>query len=356
MQQCPSSPEPGTRPGVPAPVLRLDRVALLVIVGLSAAITLIYVHFIAVPYADSRFESHELIVRKEALSPYRYRVLLPWLIHGLASGAAEAGLSSYRAATARLYVLFTAVGLAAGFLVFYRYMRRWFTPESALAATLYLCALAPFTFMYISFQPWAWWELAVYTTGTWLVHQGRRWMFLFLVIVASFLRETAIFLPFLYFLGRLGAERLRPLMLWAGLCGAASAAVFLGLRFALGLAPHVGQDIYPDPLFHRLKYNFTHIMPLVAFVVFYGIFWIYALKGLRGKPRSLTNLLWFVPVFLAVHLFSAHMNESRYYYEIAPIVMPLAFMSVVPWRTEDPGAGFGTSDEGGHGTIPQGGR
>lgn len=50
------------------------------------------------------------------------------------------------------------------------------------------------------------------------------------------------------------------------------------------------------------------------------------------------------------------MNESRYGYEIAPIVTPLALMSVVPWRAEDPGAGFGTSDEGGHGTIPQGAR
>lgn len=105
MRQCPPSPEPGARPGVPAPVLRLDRVAILVIAGLSAAITLLNVHFIAVPYADSRFESRELIVRKEALSPDRYRILLPWLVHGIASGAAEAGLSSYRAATARLNVL-----------------------------------------------------------------------------------------------------------------------------------------------------------------------------------------------------------------------------------------------------------
>lgn len=320
-------PDPGADP-----MAFQDRVAVLAVLGLTAAITLAYVHFVAVPSADARFEQHRLIIQKEALSPYRYRVLLPWTVHWIASGADAAGLLSYRAAVARLYAAFTAMGLAAGFLLFYRYMRRWFAPEAALLATLYLCALTPFAFMHVLFQPWAWWELAVFTGGIWLAHEGRRWPFLILVIAASLLRETAVFLALLYFLGRLGTERLRPPALWAGLCGAASAAVFFGLRFALGWALHVGQGTYPDPLFHRLKYNFTHVMPLATLALFYGVFWILALKDLRAKPRPLANLPWFVPVFLAVHFFSAHMNESRYYFELAPIIMPLALMSLFPWR------------------------
>lgn len=329
-QSSMSGPEP--RAAAAAPVFLQDRAAILAILGLTAAITLAYVHFIAVPLADARFEMHQLIIRKEALSPYRYRVLLPWTIHWIASWAEGAGLFSYRAAVARLYAASTAIGLAAGFALFYGYMRRWFSPEAALAGPLYLCALMPFAFMHVAFQPWSWWELAVFTGGAWLALEGRRRPFLILVIAASLLRETAGLLALVYFLGRMGAERPRPLMLWAGLCGAASAGVFFGLRFALGWALHVGQGTYPDPLFHRLKYNLTHVMPLATLMLFYGIFWILALKDLRAKPRPLVNLLWFVPVFLAVHFFSAHMNESRYYFEIAPIIMPLAMMSLFPWR------------------------
>ncbi len=114
--------------------------------------------------------------------------------------------------------------------------------------------------------------------------------------------------------------------------------MFFGLRFALGWALHQGQAENPDPLFFRLKYNFTHVMPLVTLVLFYGIFWLLALKGLRSKPRPLVNLLWFIPVFLAVHFFSAHMNEPRYYYELAPIIMPLALMSLFAWRQNGEGS------------------
>jgi hypothetical protein len=313
--------------------VRQDRAALLVIGGLCVAITLVYFHFVALQYPDRRFDIHQLIVQGEALSPYRYRVLLPWLVHGIASGVSHLRIFPYRTTVGALYVVFTGVGFAVGFLVFYLYMRRWFPPQTALLGTVYLCALAPFTFMYIYFQPWAWWDLAVFTGGIWMAHEERRLSLLWLVIAASFLRETAVFLALLYFLGRRGADSPRSLLLWTGLYGASSAAVFVGLRFALGWARHVGQAEFSSPLFYRLVYNFTHIMPALTLVIFFGVFWILALKHLHAKPRILTNLLWFVPVFLVVHLFSAHMNESRYYFEIAPIIMPLALMSLFPCGT-----------------------
>ncbi|MGC8732406.1 MAG: helix-turn-helix domain-containing protein, partial [Halothiobacillaceae bacterium] len=307
-----------------------------VIVTICVALTLVYVHFVALRYADARFDDHQSIIQKKALSPYRYRVLLPWLAHLIGWAASRLEILPYRTAVSGLYVAFTWAGLTAGFLLFYRYMRSWFPMEGALLATLYLCALTPFSFMYIRFQPWGWWELAIFTAGTWLICEGRRLALLALIVAASFLRETAVFLAILYFVGRFGAEPPRCLIAWTAALGTSSTAVFLGLRMFLGWAPHVGQDQYENPLFFRLIYNLTHIMPLLTFIIFYNIFWIYSLRDVTIKPRRLVQMLWFIPVFLIVHIFSAHMNESRYYFEIAPIVMPLAMMSLCPGWKGDP--------------------
>jgi len=339
MNQSANSAQPVAGVGVAPDEVRQDRAALLVIAGLCIAITLAYLDFVALRYADRRFEHHQLIVQGEALSPYRYRVLLPWLAHGIASAVSHWKILPYRTTVGGLYVAFTGIGLTVGFLVFYLYMRRWFPPQTALLGTVYLCALAPFTFLYISFTPWAWWDLAVFTAGIWMAHEARRLSLLCLIIGGSFLRETTVFLAILYFLGRRGADPPRSLLLWTGLYGGSSAAVFLGLRFALGWAPHVGQAEYANPVFHRLVYNVTHVMPALTFVIFFGVLWILAVKELHGKPQMLKNLLWFIPIFLVVHLFGAHMNESRYYYEIAPIIMPLALMSLSPRRTAVRGAG-----------------
>lgn len=331
-------PDRSTEGGLPAPSpARADGYVAAILLAVAASLTLAHLHFIAVPRADARFEAHTSIVERTAESPYRYRVLIPYTVHAVASALERGAGAGYRKAAGALGEAITFLGLAGGLAIFFFYLRRWFSAEAALAGALFAASMTALSFTHVLYQPWGWWELAVFTGGLWLAQDNRRWSLLALIAAATLMRETACLLALLYVLTRWREEPPLRVLAWGGLLGGLSLAILAGLRFALGWAPHVGEGRYESPLTFRLVHNFTTPMPALILVLFFGVLWALALKDRRRKPAQLVRALWFVPVFLALYLMAAHMEEPRYYFALVPIVVPLAFMSLFAYkRTDEP--------------------
>lgn len=315
----------------PSPA-RTDWYGAAILLTVAASLTLAHLHFIAIPRADARFELHTSIVEGSAESPYRYRVLIPYTAHAAASVLERAAIAGYRNAVGVFSEALTFFGLAGGLVVFYFYLRRWFGAEAALAGALFAASMTAFAFTHVLYQPWGWWELAVFTGGLWLAQENRRWSLLALIAAATLMRETACLVAVLYVLTRWREESPGRVLAWGGLLGGVSLILLAGLRLALGWAPHVGAGRYENPLTFRLVHNFTTPMPALTLILFFGVLWMLALKDRRRKPPVLRRALWFMPIFLALYLAAAHMEEPRYYFAVTPIIVPLAFMSLFAYR------------------------
>ncbi|HEU0138695.1 MAG TPA: EpsG family protein [Bryobacteraceae bacterium] len=277
----------------------------------------------ALRYADSRYESHLSIVDGTAKSPYRYRVLLPYVIEWISQTASKLFELRVRTVTAGLYEVQLFVSLALGLILSFFHFRKYVPDLVALLGCLYLSGLVGFTYLFLSFQPWGWWELPVFTAGLHLILRNRRLLLVLLILVASFLRETAALLVPLYFIARFKYDTRKDLFIWTIILGIVTTAVFIGLRLSLGFAPHVGAEL-ENPLTYRVVHNLTTPLPIINFLLFYNVLWYFSIKYAKVQPIKIRNCLLFIPLFLIVHALCAHMNETRYYFMIAPIIMPLA--------------------------------
>lgn len=290
---------------------------------------MLHAHYIAMPKADQRLEAHQAIMRGDAPSPYRYRIAIPYAVEGAATVVSRLTGLAQRTVTGALYEAQLFLSLAAGLVLFWFYLRRWLSDEAALVGCLYLSSLIGFTFMYVLLQPWGWWEFPVFTAGLWLAQEKRRVALAALIVAGTLMRETVALLAPLYFLTRWRTDSAKSVFTWTAILGGSGALTVVGLRLWLGWAPHVGAEL-ENPLTYRLMHNLTTLMPAATLVLFYNVLWYFAMRRHPAQPESLRRCLWYVPLFLAIHGVAAHMNESRYYLTIAPVVMPLALIAMFP--------------------------
>ena len=143
---------------------------------------------------NGRWELHADIVARQAEDPYRYRVLVPVGVEILQRlGLAEndgTGLD-------RLYGSYFLLALFAILLA-----TRWllltlgFDRGHALAGALLVGALLPISLRDHGFQPWSWLEaVSVLVAMVLTIQKPRPFVFAALIVVATFNRETAVFLP-----------------------------------------------------------------------------------------------------------------------------------------------------------------
>jgi hypothetical protein len=66
-------------------ILPLGWQSLLLILGVAAAVSYYYLFAVGLPMLKERITLHDPEISGCALSPYRYRVLIPWLPQGMMS-------------------------------------------------------------------------------------------------------------------------------------------------------------------------------------------------------------------------------------------------------------------------------
>src|SRR5262249_55805369 len=156
-----------------------------------------------------------------------------------------------------------------------------------------------------TYQPWSLVEVTLFCLG-FVFANLRRWLLVGVtVVLASFNRETGVFLPLALLLaslelpltrGSLRVALARPETRLAFSYVVLSTAIFAGLRLVRGGAPPV--DELGDVITRNLERNNLSAAGL-ALLLFMGIAWVFAVLGVPRAPDFIRRVARVVPLYLA---------------------------------------------------------
>jgi hypothetical protein len=305
---------------------RTGRTALAIILSVSAVLAYVYFRQVGSPYLAERLELHERIVRGTAESPYRYRVLVPFVADGLfhTLGAALPAGKAFRLA----YALCDLAAIVFLLGILHRYLRAWFSKDQALIGVLFVAATMPMALRDHYFQPWSVLDAALFTAGLLCIRDRRYGILALIVAAASLNRETAIFIPLAFLAagvggkGEDGADRpagAKAALLFAGYL-AIWAAVFFGLRLLLGAGPRI---VTVEELLAGNTIEPAIFRTVVHLALIFGAFWIFAALGFRRAPEFVKRTVLLAPLYLAAVAVWGVWYEVRLLMPLYAIVVPL---------------------------------
>jgi hypothetical protein len=318
-----------------------DRRNLLVIALLG--LTLAGLYFVAIDLHDPRFalDQQQKVISGIAGSPYRYRVLVPLLLEAATRLFSVAG--SIQLAFLEASFVYDWLALSAQLAVLYVLSRQHFSPIQSLVGASFTSGLTVLTLAYFTYQPWSIVEVAFFGMG-FVFAARRKWVpLLVTVILASFNRETGVFLPLALLLAsvddifplRLSTLRrlaTRPDTRRAFGLVVLSTAIFAGLRLVRGSADPV------DALEAVIDRNFESnnlIAAGLALVFFLGFGWIFAARGLTRASDFDRRLVRVVPFYVVAFGIWGWWREVRILTSLYPILIPLVLSYCYKQRAVD---------------------
>ena len=317
---------------------KLDPGALILILSGSAVLAYGYFNRIDAPNFEERLKLHNQIIAGTASSPYRYRLLVPYLVEGLNKVLSlflpikDAFLQSYK-----VYDLLAIFFLLA---MLYYWLKTWFTNEQALVGVLFVAATMPIALQNHFFQPWSFLEAGIFSAALLAIHKKRYWILTFLVICASLNRETGVFIPFIFFLtidikiifNTKSKVAWKPILLFGGLL-LTWAVVFLGLRYFRG---NISPIANIAELFARNTTRANLSVTLENGSLFLGGLWVFACLGYQYAPPLLKKVALIIPFYLFTILLWGVWYEVRLLMPMYPIIVPLglSFLYSRPGTTQ----------------------
>ena len=291
-----------------------------------------------------RLQAHLSIVTFEdtALSPYRYRVLAPLVIHAVTLPISR--FVAYNRAFEVVSGLFYAGALLFLLVTLKRYLELWFQPVEALAGTLATAATLPIVLRQHIYTPWSWLEPPLLLLGLVWIVERRTMPVVLLTIVATLNRETGVLIPVAWLIDalaarpRFGRETTRALA-----SVGASLAIVLGLHLAIGPGPSAAT------LAHIWSVNssgYGFLKAIVNATLFLGgAGWILAAYGFRRAPVFVRRLGWLAAVYVPVYLVGGIWYEVRLLMPLYPVLVPAALAAVYEPSRLPSHAGAGGAQE-----------
>lgn len=284
--------------------------------------------------------SIESVMAHSALTPYQYRILVPAFLGALydAGVLSRAWLEPQEAGM--IVEVLAWVGVYACLCAALRDLGARSVASSTAALALFF--LLPFQYLLSRAAPyWYVWDapaVLFFACGLWCLRQRRFLLYYPLFVLATFNKETTIFLTVVHVLTSFGVTTKRALFTHA----AAQVALWLAIKYGLALAfsAHQGLGMLPQVLEHNLESLRTPAL-LLLLASNFGFLWIpVLLSRSRIEDRFLRRALLVIPVYFAGAMISSEITELRVYGELTPLIV-LALYAIVA----RPG-GYGA---GGHG-------
>jgi hypothetical protein len=175
-------------------------------------------------------------------------------------------------------------------------------------------------------------EIAFFGLGLYTLYRQKWLAFGCVIFFSSLNRETAVFIPALYWLtfvensihdnrlikdARVYFRGMIFILIWLG--------IFLGLRLWLGSAPHV-----VDPK-ETILLNLTApnlIKTLIAGVLFLGPFWLFILPGFIHAPRFIRTTFFVIPFYLVPYLIWGYWYETRVLMALYPLLIATGLFAI----------------------------
>ena len=119
----------------------IDFSALILILSVSAVIAYGYFNRVDMPIFESRLELHNQIIAGTAPSPYRYRILVPFIGEVLTQGLSV--VLSVKAAFLLAYAIYDLLSIFFLMVVLFFWLKTWFTRDQALIGVLFVAGTIP---------------------------------------------------------------------------------------------------------------------------------------------------------------------------------------------------------------------
>ena len=178
--------------------LRKLYIVFALLFSISLAIGDYYYHRIDKPNLEARLKLHGKIIDGTARSPYRYRILVPFVMEALAKT-----LPRFIPANKRFLLSYLVYDIAVVFFILgllFVYLRLWFSVEQSLIGVLFVSSTMIVAMKNHYYQPWSFLETVLFTFGLLAIFKKKYVVFAVLVVLATLNRATAIFLPLAYLL------------------------------------------------------------------------------------------------------------------------------------------------------------
>jgi hypothetical protein len=287
--------------------LRRLQILLIVIFGFCCSGILFYMYDIRIvtELSSDRRDFSAQIFDNIATSPYRYRVLIPWLTQGLHRYFDFEYLIVDRLTSfLSLFLSTMAVGLYT-----------WLFDKKVIIS-LFAMTIVGYswstTFRFHGYQPWSYLEPFFLVLMIYCVRTGKPFWFSFLGIVAVLNRETATLMSLLA-LSRIFPFSRRSFILWSG-ASSLPVLCYLVLRLSLGNTGHI----------HSFKWILERNLESIDLAIrvlwqYYGVFWPLVLYTL-AKMRSDLGALSFVIVSVLFIVLFGLWTETRMLNSVSALI------------------------------------
>ena len=281
--------------------------------------------------------SIESCMAHTALAPYQYRILVPAFLGALY----DVGLLSRAWLEPREAGMIVEVLALLGV---YACLRAGLRDLGARAAAMSIVALSvffllPFQYLLARAAPyWYVWDapaVMFFAWGMWCLRQRRFHLYYPLFVLATFNKETTIFLTVIHLLTGFGRTSKRALFMHV------TAQVVLWLAIKSGLAlvfsGQVGAGMLPVVLEHNLV-SLRTPSTLLLVASSFGFLWIPVLL-LRKKIEDefLRRAVLVIPPYFAGAMLSGEITELRIYSELTPLIVLALYALVARADLRDPG-------------------
>lgn len=321
---------------------------------------------LAVAYAALRFGANvetvhaplDALTAGDAVLPFQYRALVPWLVRAAVEGAPAASALDPR-------VLYGVVEWASAFGVYAGcvYLVGPFVRAPATARVAALGVFVPLAFNLggpwrynAIYFPYDTPSVAFFALGLGLLLRRRYWAYYVLFAVATLNRETTCFLTLAHIALLFGKER--P---WrVALHGAAQVGVWVGIKVGLGAlyASNPPLDPIAGGLFATMIDRSVRIVVSVPGLVYIsgvtmgGLGAVLLLLHRRVRDSRIRRLLWVGVPFFAGMFVVGELMEVRIYSELIPIVGLGLLASLGSVVTEAAGRGVSAEERHAESGLP----
>ncbi len=215
------------------------------------------------------------------------------------------------------------------FCVFYLFLLKWFDHRGAFLGTTILAAITPIT--YLPFIQESDYILQfLFLIGLWIIRDGK-WIGLFILIfIATFAKETIVFIiPFYFLYNWNNKNKLKIIiksvimvLIWAGAYYITRYLFFDGDNSSIWQLPHNIEAI-------KSYFKFMPFLNItLSWIPLFGVMWVLAFWDIKKKPRYLATTAPFIIIFMILHFIMGWPEETRIILPLAFLVIPSAMLSI----------------------------
>jgi hypothetical protein len=262
----------------------------------------------------ARRDIHRGIVAQTARTPDRYR----WLSAAIVEGPTRilANVMPYDAAYDRVSVVFYLAAIAGMLWSLFAYLRRWFSDEAALIASLVAACTIRISMRQHDYAPYSYLEPTFVALALLTILNRQHLRLALLIALATFNRETAIFLVLLHLVTSDWSRAA-----WLRTCGygAMWAAITLLVRWVGGDA----ERYWTVDLVWRTNLSQPQLA-VFNLTLLLGAFWIFAMLGWRRAPAFVRKSALIVPAYVITVAVWGIWWEVRLLMPLYPVLFALA--------------------------------